>query len=337
MELLTHALSSLAVARVAIPRAPWIAWATVILAGTISDLDSLSAPFGAPSYLRWHRTYLHSIVAAVFITLICAALYRAFGPRPPKPGTPRLTAVMPLLFGVSLIHLALDACQSDGIAAFWPFSLRRMSADWLGYIDPWIITILVAAILLPELLRLVNAEIGSKDNGPRGRAGALLGLAVILIYIGARAMLHSNVIAATEARSYRGESPRRVDAFPESASPFTWRAVIETDRALHQLTVNEMPGASFDPEVATVLFKPESSPALEQARQSDAARKFLAIARFPKASIEKTQEGYEVQFRDLRYAASRESQHELAVRVETDPAGRVRDDELVWARDLRRK
>jgi hypothetical protein len=85
-----------------------------------------------------------------------------------------------------------------------------------------------------------------------------------------------------------------------------------------------------------VLFKPELSPALEQARQSDAAKKFLAIARFPKASIEKTQEGYEVQFRDLRYVATGETQHELAVRVETDHAGKVRDDELVWARELRR-
>jgi len=238
---------------------------------------------------------------------------------------------------MSLAHVALDACQSDGVMLFWPISQRRIHADWLASIDPWIIAILVAAILFPELLRLVSSEIGSKDKAPRGRVGAAIGLATILIYIGVRAELHSNVIAAAESRSFRGESPRRVGAFPESASPFTWHAIIETDRALHELAVSELPGALFDPESTVVLFKPEPSPALEQARHSDAAKDFLAIARFPRASIEKTQEGYDVQFRDLWHSASGETQHEVVARVETDPTGAVKDDELVWVRDLRRR
>jgi hypothetical protein len=238
---------------------------------------------------------------------------------------------------VSVLHLTLDACQSDGIAALWPFTPRRFGGDLLARIDPWIIAILVAAILLPELLRLVNAEIGSKDKSPRGRIGAALGLVVIFLYIGARATLHSNVIATIDARSYRGESPRRVAAFPEPASPIHWRAIVETDRALHELAVNEMPGASFDPEAGIVLFKPESSPILERARQSAAAKKFLSVARFPKASIEKTPEGYEVQLHDLRYVATLNTRREIAVLVETDPAGNLRSDELVWASDPRRK
>jgi hypothetical protein len=241
------------------------------------------------------------------------------------------------LFAVSLLHLVMDGCQSDGIADLWPFTPRRFASDLLARVDPWIIAILVVAILLPELLRLVSAEIGSKDKSPRGRFGAALGLVVIFLYIGARATLHSNVVAAIDARSYRGESPRRVAAFAEPVSPFHWRAIVETDRALHELTVNEMPGAPFDPDAGIVLFKPESSPALEQARQSEAARKFLSVARFPKASIEKTQEGYEVQLRDLRYVATSNTQREIAVLVETDPAGNPRSAELVWASDLRRK
>jgi inner membrane protein len=337
VDVFTHALASVAVARVAIPRAPHLAWAPIILAGTIPDLDELSALAGPSSYLRWHHTYTHSVAAAALITTLAAALYFVLKPKIEAPVATALPRVVLSLFVINLIHLAIDVSQSDGVTVLWPFTSRRFAMDWLARIDPWIIAILVAAILLPELLRLVSAEIGSKEKSPRGRVGALLGLVVILLYIGARAALHSNAVAAIEARSYRGESPRRAAAFPESASPFHWHAIAETNRALYELTVNEVPGANFDPEAAVVLFKPESSPALERARQSEAAIKFLGVARFPRASIEKTQEGYEVQLRDLRCAVAAETRRELAVLVETDRAGNLRTNDLVWARELNRQ
>jgi membrane-bound metal-dependent hydrolase YbcI (DUF457 family) len=337
VDIFTHALTSIAATRIVTPRAPRIAWVAVAVAGTIADLDELSLRSGASSYFHWHRTYLHSIAASMLITVICAVLYLLVRPKPSKLHAPSSTTIVALLLSASLIHLALDICQSDGITLWWPFSRNKIAADWLAAIDPWIIAILVAAILLPELLGLVSTEIGSKDQSPRGRIGACIGFAIILVYIGVRSTFHSNVISAAEARSYGGESPRRVGAFPESTSPFTWRAIIETDRALREITVNGVPGASFDPEATVVLYKPDPSSALEQARHSDAAKQFLEVARFPKASVEKTPDGYQVQFRDLRYAASGDTQHEIAVRVETDPDGVVKNDELVWTRELRHR
>jgi membrane-bound metal-dependent hydrolase YbcI (DUF457 family) len=312
-------------------------WVAIILAGIAPDIDELSALAGPSSYLRWHHTYMHSLAAVALITALAATACLTLKPKIAASTVASTSSTVLSLFAVNVLHLTLDACQSDGIAALWPFTPRRFGGDLLARIDPWIIAILVAAILLPELLRLVSAEIGSKDKSPRGRMGAALGWVVIFLYIGARATLHSNVIATIDARSYRGESPRRVAAFPEPASPIHWRAIVETDRALHELTVNEMPGASFDPEAGIVLFKPESSPMLERARQSAAAKTFLSVARFPKASIEKTPEGYKVQLRDLRYVATLNTRREIAVLVETDPAGNLRSDELVWAGDPRRK
>jgi membrane-bound metal-dependent hydrolase YbcI (DUF457 family) len=308
-----------------------------MLAGTAPDLDGLSVFAGPAAYIRWHHTYTHSLAAAFLICIIATAVYVVQKPNGHASIPASSATIACSLFAVTLIHVALDACQSDGIAILWPFTSRRLAGDLLAHIDPWIIAMLAAAILLPELLRLVSAEIGSKDKSPRGRFGAAFGLLLILVYIGSRATLHSNVIATVEARSYRGESPRRVAAFPEAVSPFNWQAIVETDRALYELTVNEMPGASFDPEAAVVLFKPEPSPILEAARQSPAAKTFLSVARFPKASIEKTLEGYRVQLRDLRYAALSDIQHEIAVLVETDPMGSLRSADLVWASDLRGK
>jgi len=337
VDVLTHALASVAVARIAIPRASRAAWVAIILAGIVPEIDELSAVAGPSSYLRWHHTYTHSLAAAGLITALATAVCLALKPKIAASIVTSTSSIVLSLFAVSVLHLTLDACQSDGIAALWPFTPRRFEGDLLARIDPWIIAIFVAAILLPELLRLVSAEIGSKDKSPRGSFGAALGIFLVFTYIGARTMLHANVIAAVETRSYRGESPRRAAAFPESVSPFTWHAIVETDRALHVLTVNEMPGAPFDPEAGIVLFKPESSPVLEGARQSPAAKKFLTVARFPKASIEKTLEGCQVQLRDLRYVAASNTQREMAVFVETDPVGSLRSSELVWASDLSRK
>jgi membrane-bound metal-dependent hydrolase YbcI (DUF457 family) len=336
MDVGTHALASFALARAVLPRAPRAAWAGVIVAGTIADLDALSAVFGASAYLHGHHTYTHSILACVAsgVLLSSAGFLLRSKSSPVQISTVALFSMV-LLAG--LLHLAMDACQSEGITPLWPFSGRRIAADWLPDVDPWIITLFLAAILLPALLRLVSDEIGAKNKGPRGRVGATVGFALVLLYVGVRSRLHSNVVDMLEARTYRGQSARRAAAFPEPASPLTWHGIVETDSALHELTVNAGLGAPFDPESGVTLFKPEPSSVLEQARDSDAARDFLSVARFPKATVEKTADGFAVQLRDLRYAAAGETRHELAVLVKIDSHGKLTDEALLWARELRRR
>jgi membrane-bound metal-dependent hydrolase YbcI (DUF457 family) len=335
MDVGTHALASFALARAALPRAPRAAWAIVMVAGTIADLDELSAVFGPSAYLTWHHTYTHSILACIVVGAMLSLIYALLTLKSSSIGVSTVA-----LFGMFLLaeglHLAMDACQSEGIALLAPFSGRRIAADWLGPVDPWIITLFIAAILLPELLRLVSDEIGAKDKQPRGRIGAIVAFALALLYVGVRATLHSDAVAMMQARTYRGQSPRRVAAFPESASLLTWHGIVETDSALHQVTVNTGPGASFDPETGVALFKPEPSPMLDKARESDAARRFVSVARFPKATVEKTADGYEVQLRDLHYAAG-ETRYEVAVLVKIDPDGKVADQALIWTRELRRR
>jgi inner membrane protein len=335
MNVFTLALASLVLVRAVRPGAPQAAWAVVLLAGTIADLDALSAISGPSVYVAWHQTYTHSLGAAFVAVAILVIAYVLLTRRsaPLRISVAALSATASL---AACLHLAMDACTSEGVALLWPFGSRRITADWLASVDPWIIAILIAALLLPELLHLVNAEIGARDKRPRGRVGAILGIIFVMLYVGVRAMLHSNVVAAMQARTYRSELPRRIAAFPESASLFTWHGIVETDSALHQLTVNAVPGASFDPESGITLFKPESSPALDRARDLDAAKAFLRVARFPKATVEKTASGSEVQIRDLRYAAAGETGREIVMLVKIDAKGNVADDELVWARDLRR-
>ena len=123
----------------------------------------------------------------------------------------------------------------------------------------------------------------------------------------------------------------RVAAFAELTSLVSWRGIAETESALHQVTVNILSSrpASFDPGVN--LFKPEPSPLLQAAQATESAKRFLRIARFPKATVVKTEAGTEVQIRDLRYAAADERNREPMVTVEFDLLGKLQSEAITWA------
>jgi membrane-bound metal-dependent hydrolase YbcI (DUF457 family) len=357
VDIVTHALASLAVARGLFPRAGKASTVSAVLAGTIADIDWLSNYFGPSAFLAWHRTYTRSILAAFLASMILLLIpLLALGREmwlSVRATVPEGTAVsydvrslradlrtllgstFLLLLAAAFLHIAMDACQSDGVALFWPFTAKRFAADWLPGIDPWILTILIACIALPELLRLVSSEIGAKAKKPRGQTGAIIGLALVLIYIGARATLHSNVVSLMQSRTFHGETPRGANAFPESLSILTWHGVVETESALNEIDVSAGSADTFDPDTSLRIFKPEPSPTLDAARNTGAARQFLAVAQIPKASVEKNENAYVVTLRDLRYAATGETKHEVAALIELDPNNQVTSQELVWARDLR--
>lgn len=352
MDIVTHGLASLAVARGFFPRAGKSAIAFAIIAGTMADIDWVSSFFGPSAFLAWHGTYTHSILAAVLISAIFLAVLLT---KLIKGGLDRveespngnavsfdvrslrilILSAFLLPLSASLLHIAMDACQSDGVMLLWPFSSRRFAADWLPGIDPWILTILIAAIALPELLRLVGSEIGSKEKRPRGQMGAILGLALVFVYVGARATLHSDVLAMMGSRTFHNETARRVWAYPEPISLLTWHGVAETDSALNEMDVNIAAPGDFDPDTSLRSFKPQPSPALDAARNTNTARRFLATAQIPKASVEKIDSGYAVVLRDLRYAATGETKHEVAAYIEVNLNNKVTSQELDWARDLK--
>jgi hypothetical protein len=359
VDLLTHGLASFAVARGLFPRSGKIAIAGTVLAGCLASLDELSSYFGAPTALAWRGTYLCSLPAAILFALVPFVLLLLPGLRGESTFVrmSKLSAAVPLPrqsatlhkfaarevflffflapFCAALLHLAMDACQSQGVLLLWPFRTQRSAMDWLPSLDPWILTILVLAIAVPELLRLVSSEIGAKSKKPRGRSGALIGLALLAIYISTRATLHSNAVALMESRSFHGEPARRASAFPEALSLLTWHGIAETESALNQIDLNLAASASFDPDTSFRIFKPEPSPALEAARNTRVAKQFLAAAQMPRASVEKTDVGYVVILRDLRYPALGEIRHEIVALIELDPAGQVTSQEVMWARELR--
>jgi inner membrane protein len=327
MDAFTHGLASYALARAVLPRATRATMLAAILAGVAADVDYISARFGPSAFLDWHRTGTHSILGTlVIIAVFSSALALATRSKQKRDGF--RTAFATVLAACTL-HVAMDLTQNEGVQVLWPFRANRHAADWVAQFDLWILIILLAGALLPQLLALVTEEIGAKSKAPRGRIGAIIALAVISIYVGGRSILHGNAVAMMEARTYRGELPRRVAALAESDSPFHWRGIVETDRAFYEFDLDLMPGFSFNPDSAVVSYKPESSAALDAARATETVRRFLKAAKFPKASVEKTNTGYRVQIRDLAQKEMHAGRRVVAI-VETDLNAKILSDELAW-------
>jgi len=328
MDAFTHGLASYSITRALFPRASRTTVIGAVLAGCAANLDFVSAGISPSAFLNWHRTATHSVVGTLVLTVVFAIAATLVTRARAKPDSFR--TILLALFAACTLHLAMDMTQNESVQVFWPFRGQRYSADWVAHFDLWILLILLAGALLPQLLGLVTEEIGAKSKAPRGRVGAVIALLLIFGYIGARAVLHGNAVAMMEARAYRGDLPRRVAAFAESDSPFHWRGLVETERAFYDLDLSVAPGSSFNPDGGVVSYKPESSAPLDAARATESVRRFLEVARFPKASVEKTNTGYRVLVRDL--AAQRDAHsgpHVVAI-VETDANAKILSDELAW-------
>ena len=330
MDIGTHALASFALARGFFPRRRWPSVLGIICAGTLADIDLLSALIGPSAYFFARRTATHSLLGTLAVIAVSALLARYLAKAQPEP----LRALLPPIAVAAAVHVLLDLSQSEGVALLWPFRPTRFAADWLPSIDPWIVALLIAGILVPELFRLITSEIGVKDKRPRGRNGALVAWAFVAVYIVARALFHSGCVASLEPHSYKGESARTVGAFPDSLSLFTWHGVIETQSLLCQVEVPAGTGRAFDPELASCMHKPEASPELAAAQKTDVAREYLQATPFPRAAVVRTQSGYEVVIRSMRDAAERETSHRIAARILLDSRFAISSEELVWAKDV---
>lgn len=330
MDLASHAVVSFALARGFFPRRRWPVVLGILVAGTLADVDLVSALFGPATYFAARRTFTHSLLGTLLVIAIATLFTRYLGKQQIEP----LPALIPPLAIAATLHLLLDLFQSEGVALLWSIRPTRFALDWLPNVDPWILAILIAGILVPELFHLVSSEIGAKDNSPSGRDGAILAFALIVLYVGGRAILHSDSLALLEPHSYRGESARRVGAFPDALSIFTWHGVVETQSLVCLVGVPVGPGKSFDPESADCLHKPEVSPELDAAQKTDIAQKYLQAMPLPRAAVARTQDGYEVVIRSMRDTAERETRHRVAARILLDSRFGITVEDLVWLSDI---
>ena len=302
MEPVTHALACLALGQTALNRVSRLTTPMLLVAGLAADLDWLAYLGGPRLFLAAHRTATHSLLSTALIACGTAALFSACAAarHADRHGTPFFPALIVCSAG-AVTHLLLDLSNSYGVKLLWPFSGKWYAWDIAPSLDPIVLFLLLAAVLLPRLLGLVTEEISGRAKIHPGRGSTTALLLLLLLYFAGRALAHQNALALLDARVYHGEAPLRSAAFPLS-SPWQWAGLVETRDAIEQVPV-PLSGA-FDSEAARPHFKPADSPALEISRQTPAAQAFLAFARFPFATQEETSAGYLIEIRDLRFAAA---------------------------------
>ena len=308
MEPLTHFLTGACIARAGLNRKTALATATVTLAAEAPDIDVLGNLKGPVFGFAHHRGFTHSFLGLVFVSaMVVGVVYLWWRLRGRKIKDPNLPPRWGLLFGFAylagLTHIMLDFTNHYGVRPFWPFLEKWYSWDIVFIVEPIILLLLVAGLLLPALFSLINDEIGVRRKGPQGRLAATLALAGVVALWGVRDYEHRRAVNALEARVYEGAEPMRASAYPSWINPFRWYGVVETQNFFATMLVDSSV-PDVDPEgQMRIRYKPEETPVTLAAKKSYLGRVYLDWAKYPITETEKIEPppGYIVRFTDLRY------------------------------------
>lgn len=307
----------------------------IVVSGVAADLDFASYLGGPGAFLRFHRTVFHSFLGSAVMVCAITWLFTVADKKiKRKPGTSNSPGALRL--GPAVItcaigaagHLLLDSASGIGVQLLWPFHSEWFSLDVLANVDLWILLLLVVGLLLPLLFALVGDEIGDRKKKTTGAAGAVVTLLILLAYVGARSVLHSQATALLLSREYHGREPLSGASFPYSTTPLEWRGVVVTDNTIELADVPLAPGTEFDPDRSVTRYKPDDSPALEKAQTTAVAERFLKYARFPLASTTRIEDGYRIEIHDLRFASHENNLDDIYVRVDLDSSLRITRQEF---------
>jgi inner membrane protein len=312
LEPLTHFLFGGVMARAGLNRKSALATTTLVLAAEAPDLDVFTELGGRIFGFAHHRGITHTIIGgpfvAAFVVLVIWLWYRFWGQRRWKAGKapPRWGVLFGLAWLACAVHVLLDFTNNYGVRPFEPISYRWYSWDTVFIVEPVLWIILVGGLLLPSLMGMVTDEVrSSRAKAPRGRAGAVVALVLVVVFWGVRDYEHRRAVAAMEALTYHGEDPVRVAAFPYYVNPFRWYGVVETrDFYVSQIVDSLTP--EVDPDgLATIRYKPQETPVILAAKKSYLGRVYLDWAKFPMTEVEQLsspEQGYIVRMYDVRFA-----------------------------------
>jgi membrane-bound metal-dependent hydrolase YbcI (DUF457 family) len=329
MDPVTQLLVAYTLARAARARMASPEMAVILLAGLAPDLDwlwHLPAPF---SPLHADGTATQSLVgAAVLAAAIAGGVWMATRKRQPAPSLPRLLAAAFVAAGANLL-LGLSA--TSGIELYWPFRATRFAWNLANGFDVILLAILVICAVVAALFGLVTEEIGAVHDPRPPRAWPVAALALVLLYFGARTMLHQRAEELLGNAEYKGSTARRWVAYPAGSNPFSWRGVVETDSFLAEMEVPVGPGAEFSPDLAALHYKPEPSPQVQAAAAAPLARAYTALARFPLLTVTGLADGWRAELRELGDSPLRSRQGAWHVVIDLDAESKVLHQELLYA------
>ena len=339
MEPFTHAFTSLALGKAGDRWMPRFGLAMLVTAGVSPDLDYASYLAGPGAFLRLHRTLFHSLAGGAVLACAIAAAFYVLDKKWPQSHVAQDKKYPPLSFWAALAvcaigiagHILLDVASGVGVQLLWPFRLGWYRWNLDGNLDPWILLLLVAGLLLPLLFRLVNEEVGDRRKGRGGSRAATVTLILVVAYFGWRWHLHDQAVNLLMSREFHNRIALSAAAFPDETSPFDWRGVAVTDNTVEDLNVSLAPSADYDPDRSRTHFKPDDSAVLEAGRKTADAQRFLTYAAMPAATVTPLEDGYRFEIHDMRFASDDLDPANIFVRVDFDSHLRIRSQQFLFA------
>jgi inner membrane protein len=197
MEPVTHILTGACLARAGFNRRAAYATLAMAVAAELPDIDTLWSLRGPVEGFAHHRGITHTFVGMPFeAALVVGAVYGLHRWRtvraikvpvvPNRVHRPLTKAPVRwgFLYGCVLLallsHLLLDFTNNYGLRPFFPLDTHWYAASITFIFDPLMFALLLMALVIPQLLGLVSAEVGTKKKPFRGRGLAISALILVV-------------------------------------------------------------------------------------------------------------------------------------------------------------
>ena len=282
MDPVTHVLTGAVLARTGFNRRAAYATLAMAAAAEFPDIDYVWSFFGPIVGLQHHRGITHTFLAVPFQALLITGI--AYGVhRLRKSSITKANIAWGWLYLGTLLalltHLLLDWTNNYGVRPFFPFDAHYYAGSFVFIVEPILLLILTAALVLPSLFALINAEVGARRTVFRGRPSAIAALIAISAFYIFRYAEHANSI--TLAQQNAPAETTRIFSSPHPVNPFIWHIVTETPAAYQLSTLNTSTGITEPSSPADMLFKPAVSLPILAAKRTFLGRIYLDWSQYP--------------------------------------------------------
>jgi inner membrane protein len=295
MEPITHFLTGACIGRTGFNRKTRYATLVAALAAEAADIDILWGFAGPVEELKHHRGFTHTflgapLVAGAVVGVIALVHFwrekrrarvgaipiqdRSAGPmRARQPVRWWWLYVTALIAALS--HILLDFGNNYGVRPFFPLNPHWYAGSYMFIVDPIVLMLLVAALVLPWIFGLTDREIGVRRKPFRGRGWAIFALSGFAVMGCLRAWQHEQAITLASNADITATPVERIAAEPYPVNPFHWHVILETASYYRTAEVNTWAGTVESDLHLDTIYKPAETPAVEAAKQTFLGRVYL--------------------------------------------------------------
>lgn len=295
MDILTHFLMGYDLSK-ALPFSLKYSSEALIAGAVLPDIDHVPIFIKKNHYLKYHRTFTHSLVIAPIISVMLAYFIKYWD----REGSFWLYAVL-ILIGI-LSHIGLDIVVPYGIKLFYP-SGKWYYRDWICVIDVIILILLLMPLFGKYLFNKYLFQYA---------------IFLILCFILFRGYIHHKITAYLK-RMY--PKTKGLGVVPTPVNPFKWWIIIDNQNEYRCFYFN-----SFNKKQTKAKYFPKN---LDDSliNSSLLAKDFLSWARFPYMHITSQSDKELAYLADLRFYNP--YHHILSVCFSLDKYGKIEKEKFV--------